>query len=295
MSEPTTTEQRKDEMYAAQTMSGHLTRRIYESQVRGDSLDAIVALMDQKASLDARVQLLSHEIHNEVTYAGLGTMLSQVLAVKDDILAGQARLQAAWEETALGLKKQIDALVEGQDQLATQVSNLGERTDEHATRIEMLEAGRTENYQAIQAARTEAKQQHIDLSDQIREMQQTVARFSSVLVLTDDALITIDDTQHIVWTNAEVETLFGYATVELLGQPIDILIPTRFRAQHMHDVVAFGHGMPSFRRMAERQAVFGLRKDGREILLKAAISWHEAGGATSYTVVLRQVIAEQDT
>lgn len=316
MSEPTTTEQRKDEMYAAQTMSGHLTRRIYESQVRGDSLDAIIALMDQKASLDARVQLLSHEIHNEVTYAGLGTMLSQVLAVKDDILAGQAKLQAAWEETALGLKKQIDALAEGQDQLATQVNDFGERLDEHGARLDAqdainrdfmrtrdesiaerrrhteqlarLEQEQQESYQAIQEYGRAAEGYHQDLSDQIGEMQRTVNQFASIMALTSDALITIDADQRIIWANGQAETLFGYTAVEMIGQHVNMLIPGRFHAQHEEDVRAFGTAAESYRQMADRQAISGLHKDGHEMTLKAGISKSKMSGTLSYTVVLRR-------
>jgi two-component system sensor kinase FixL len=78
-----------------------------------------------------------------------------------------------------------------------------------------------------------------------------------------DAAIVIDDAGRIVRVNRQTEALFGYERAELLGQPVEGLLPVRFREAHALHVRGY-LARPEIRRMGPGQQLFGLRRDGSE-------------------------------
>jgi PAS domain S-box-containing protein len=56
--------------------------------------------------------------------------------------------------------------------------------------------------------------------------------FRSLLESSPDAIVIFDKTGTIVLVNSHTERLFGYSRAELIGQPVDRLVPQRFRSQH---------------------------------------------------------------
>jgi PAS domain S-box-containing protein len=90
--------------------------------------------------------------------------------------------------------------------------------------------------------------------------------------------------------NEGAEQIFGYGQDEVLGAPLDILIPERMRAIHRRHVDAFAGGSTAARGMGERgRDIVGLRKQGDEFPAEAAISRLDVGGRTVLTVALRDV------
>ncbi|MGW1494516.1 PAS domain-containing protein, partial [Streptomyces sp. NPDC002402] len=57
-------------------------------------------------------------------------------------------------------------------------------------------------------------------------------RFRGLLEAAPDAMVIVDDTGTIKLVNAQTEALFGYQRGELLGHPVELLVPGRFRAHH---------------------------------------------------------------
>ncbi|PTL80654.1 PAS domain S-box protein [Vitiosangium sp. GDMCC 1.1324] len=119
------------------------------------------------------------------------------------------------------------------------------------------------------------------------------ARFAGIVSIAADAIISVDEEQRITIFNTGAETIFGYSAQEVLGQPLDVLLPERFRTHHRHFIQAFAGGTVSARRMGERRLLFGLRKSGEEFPAEAAISKLEVGGARILTVILRDVSAQK--
>jgi len=115
-------------------------------------------------------------------------------------------------------------------------------------------------------------------------------RYARILALTVDAIICIDEQQRIVLFNNGAETTFGITAAEIIGQPIDVLIPARFRPSHARHVSGLAAGPPVARHMGERQAIYALRKSGEEFPAEATISKIalEDGGAL-LAVVLRDI------
>lgn len=126
--------------------------------------------------------------------------------------------------------------------------------------------------------------------DAVRRSQ---AWLSSILEIAADAIIAIDNRQIIRLFNHGAETTFGYTRAEAIGQPIDLLLPERFRSTHIGHVRQFAAGSVTARRMADRREVFGLRKDGTEFPAEASISKFDMAGETTFTVVMRDVTSRK--
>jgi PAS domain S-box-containing protein len=122
-----------------------------------------------------------------------------------------------------------------------------------------------------------------------RELRASEAKFSGILDIADDAIITVDEAQAIVHYNKGAEKMFGYTADEMHGRPLDTLIPARFRRTHDAHVHAFGQGPETARRMGERREIFGVRHGGEEFPAEASISRLETPSGRLYTVVMRDV------
>ncbi|GAC1435951.1 MAG: hypothetical protein NVSMB68_08090 [Thermoanaerobaculia bacterium] len=135
---------------------------------------------------------------------------------------------------------------------------------------------------AIQAAATAAM--HRVLSPTL---------FSGLLAIAADAVIAVDDDQRIIFFNQGAERIFGWTAAEVGGQPLEMLLPERYRGMHRVHVRAFGAAHGHARLMGERQQITGLRKSGDEFPAEAAIERIEEDGRNVYATVLRDVSARQ--
>lgn len=121
-------------------------------------------------------------------------------------------------------------------------------------------------------------------------LRSSEAKFSGILDIAADAVISVDDQQRILHFNHGAERIFGYAASEVIGSPLGALMPERFRHGHAVHVRGFGQTPESARQMGDRRAIFGLRKGGAEFPAEASISKLAlANGARVYTVLMRDV------
>ena len=130
------------------------------------------------------------------------------------------------------------------------------------------------------------------------ELRASEAKFSGILEIAADAIITIDHSQRIVHFNNGAEEMFGYEASDAIGRHLAILIPPRFRAVHDAHIETFARSAVTARRMGERREIFGLRADGTEFPAEASISKLVTPEGLLFTVVLRdttiQKRAEED-
>ena len=117
----------------------------------------------------------------------------------------------------------------------------------------------------------------------------SVRRFSEIVNIASDAIISVDKDQRIHLFNKGAEEIFGYAAQEMLGKPLDILLPERFRDAHRGHVGEFAGAPEASRLMSARGKLMGRRKDGTEFPAEASISKVTSGGETVFTVILHDV------
>jgi two-component system, LuxR family, sensor kinase FixL len=96
-------------------------------------------------------------------------------------------------------------------------------------------------------------------------------RFRLVVEAAPNAMVMIDRAGEIVMVNAQTERIFGYSRAELLGQPVEMLVPPRVRGHHSGLREAFS-AHPQARPMGAGRDLFGLRKDGSEFPVEIGLN-----------------------
>lgn len=112
-------------------------------------------------------------------------------------------------------------------------------------------------------------------------------RLAEILDITEDGIVTVDARHRIVVFNRGAARLFGYEPDEVLGEPLNMLIPPVYRASHSADVERFARGPVVSRTMGARQTVTGLRKDGSTFPAEITISKLAAGDEVLLTAIVR--------
>ncbi|MEB3293990.1 MAG: response regulator [Synechococcales bacterium] len=130
------------------------------------------------------------------------------------------------------------------------------------------------------------QQQRQWLEKDLRSFQD---RMTAILEIADDAIITINQDQTILTFNQGAERIFGYSAPEVIGKPLDTLLPDRFVQLHRQHVRNFGHTPDPSRRMGDRPEVWGRHKDGTEFPAEASIAKVEMAGQRTYMVILRDI------
>ncbi len=80
----------------------------------------------------------------------------------------------------------------------------------------------------------------------------------------------------ILMSNQQMERIFGYSKEELLGQPVEMLLPSQLRSIHLQHRAGFNKD-PSIRRMGIGRELFGRRKDGSEVPVEIGLTSMRSG------------------
>lgn len=112
---------------------------------------------------------------------------------------------------------------------------------------------------------------------------------AQIAQIAADAIVCVDEAQNICFFNDGAARMFGYTPDEVLGRPLSVLMPDRFRSAHASHVREFGASGGESRRMAERSTIFGQRKGGQEFWAEAAIARVPTETGVIFAVVMRDV------
>jgi PAS domain S-box-containing protein len=110
----------------------------------------------------------------------------------------------------------------------------------------------------------------------LESLATTEIQFRTLLESASQGVLAVDESGRITLVNAKTEEMFGYRRDELMDQPMDVLLPERYRTEHAHHQrTYFLH--PRSRPMGLGLDLSGRRKDGSEFPLEASLSFVAQG------------------
>jgi len=112
--------------------------------------------------------------------------------------------------------------------------------------------------------------------------------FEQIFEAGPDGMLVSDVEGRIMRVNPQIEAMFGYGRDELAGQPVEVLIPERFRGSHPDEREHY-HAAPRIRAMGTGLELYGRRKDGREFPVDIMLSPIATGHGSLVLAVVRDI------
>jgi PAS domain S-box-containing protein len=125
-----------------------------------------------------------------------------------------------------------------------------------------------------------------DLADSERKLR-------GIIALAADAVISTDDEFRITLFNPAAEQIFGYSAAEVLGRPLDLLLPESARSAHRVHLEHFRVSAVQSKEMGHRGQIWGRRRSGELFPAEASVSKILVREAMHFTAVLRDVTQQR--
>ena len=125
------------------------------------------------------------------------------------------------------------------------------------------------------------------------ELRKSEARYRTVLDAAFDAIVTITPDGIVRWFNRGAERIFGYRADEVIGQPVTLLMPERYRdlcVAGLHRYLRTGEA----RVVGGTTELVGLRKDGSEFPIEMSLGETHENGERLFTGVIRDVTERKE-
>jgi len=230
--------------------------------------------------------------------AGVEAELRKVIDTGEPVIGGTIVAETPAEP---GVKRRFEHsyyAIKSDDGEVIGISCIVEDVTVRSEALEALQRNRDELEKKIDKRTATLQQINEDLSQEIAQKRQvqvalrhSESKLASILDISADAIISIDENQRITLFNQGARLIFGYETREVIGKPLEILLPEQYRRVHKKHVQKYAQSSQQSRLMGERTEVQGLKKDGTLFPASASISRFESQGEVKLNVYLRDISA----
>lgn len=134
-----------------------------------------------------------------------------------------------------------------------------------------------------------AVQDITDLKALERTSRRSQDMLSGMIAISPEAIVVTDVDGAIRFFSAGAETVFGYGQADILGRPVEILMPQGARAHHRRHVEAFAAGDRSSLRMHDRVEIGGMRANGEIFPAEASLARLETQDGLFFAAIVRDL------
>jgi PAS domain S-box-containing protein len=141
---------------------------------------------------------------------------------------------------------------------------------------------------SLSVFQTEGGRFVISIIRDISQRRQGEAKFRGLLESAPDGIVVVDASGRIVMVNSQTERMFGYRRDELIGQPVEILVPEKYQHGHVMYREGYFH-QPRTRPMGAGRALAGRKRDGSEFPVEISLSPLETEQGVLVTSIIRDI------
>jgi PAS domain S-box-containing protein len=146
--------------------------------------------------------------------------------------------------------------------------------------------------EALCNALEKSQQRAKEVSSLLDSLEHSERRFRSVVETAIDAIITVDSRGKIIFWNQRAESMFDYASDEVMGEPATIIMPERFRKAHIERInQVASHGKANI--TGRTIELVGLKKNGTEFPLELSLARWGANEGLFFTAIIRDITARK--
>ena len=120
-------------------------------------------------------------------------------------------------------------------------------------------------------------------------LQERTDRLDGIYRSVGEGILSMGADQRVVLFNAAAEHIFGRSADEMIDQPLEVLLPQRYRAMHAQHLLEFARSGQSTRAMGHYGLIYGLRANGEEFPLEASVSQSGIAPNQLFTVILHDI------
>jgi PAS domain S-box-containing protein len=252
---------------------------------RGTALSdrGLVFIVDHDASrADTLLELLKQEGYDVVTVASGQGVLEIIAAAKSDLILLDAHLP---DINPFELLRKLRQSEQARDVPVIFMT----APDDAETRLKGLESGDDLIAMPLDAREVMARiERQVTVSKVRMALRESEAKFRSVMESAIDAIISGDDEGNIRSWNSAATSLFGFTEAEVIGKPIEVIVPERFRPSHQEGIRRVSSGGPTHV-IGETVELAAIRKDGSEFPVELSLATWFLDDQRYYTGIIRDI------